>query len=257
MLTSENAKNWATAAAIAVGGFWTLYQWETLFPKTSSEVDISVADIRARTNGRLDVEIMPAPDGVEPTTAENESFYELCAADAQRSVFIRFPVRLRLTLQSNAPVPVRVDVTEFLIATVNESWASIADSKPETLFKAATLGEVNATPLDDQAFIGDLSWTHVEPDGSGALAILGDAYLPFGCWFSGSTLTSAEFAIGLRASIKPVLRDGSFGNEAAERHFYQLCKVNADGGSTCPPGGMSQQADSENNGGSTFNVIGQ
>ncbi len=258
MLTSDDAKNWATAAAIVVGGIWTLYQWNTLFPKTSSEVEISVADIRARTEGRLQVEIVPPPDGEQPMTSDARSFSDLCENDSGARVHIRFPVRLQLALTSNAPVAVRVAVTDFLIAPVSEDWASIADPAPAQLFSATTLGEVRRTPLDQAAFIGGLSWTHVEPDGQGALAVLGDAYFPFGCWFSGSSLTWAEFAIGLRAEIRPVRRDGSQGDEVAERQFFQLCKVNADGGSTCPPRGTAVAAE-ENAApsGSTFKVIAQ
>lgn len=99
MLTGDDAKNRATAAAILAGGSWTRYRWNALFPKTTSGTDVSVA------------------------------------ADPETPVHIRFPVRLQLALTGNAPVAVRVAGTDFRIVPVNEDISPVAAPAPGSTFK--------------------------------------------------------------------------------------------------------------------------
>lgn len=228
---SEDVKNWVTAASIVVGGLWVLYQWNTLFPKTEAEVAVGAATLRTRTGGDVAVTLIPPPEGEYPVTADGRYFHEVCVEGAAEAVRVKLPVRVALTLTSSAPIPVRVEVTEFLLAEVLDPPAALV-AGPAPAFVADSLGPVEAVALSDAAFVGGLGWTHVEPGGSSAVAVLGSVNLPFSCAFGGSSSTPGEFAFGLKAELRAVGRDGSLG-EAAERYFYRLCRVNPDGGSSC------------------------
>ena len=228
---SEDVKNWVSALSIVVGGLWVLYQWNTLFPKTEAEVAVSAASLRTRTGGDVTVTLIPPPEGDYPATPDGRYFHEVCGDGGAASVRVRLPVRVALTLTSSAPIPIRVEVTEFLLAEVVDPPAALV-AGPAPAFVADALGPVEAVALSDAAFVGGLRWTHVEPGGSSAVAVLGSVNLPFSCSFGGSSATPAEFAFGLKTELRAVGRDGSLG-EAAERYFYRLCRVNPDGGSSC------------------------
>ena len=231
MINSEDAKNWVTTAAIIIGGIWTWYEWDTLFPKTESEITISTASLRARTSGNMSVEFIPLPDGVEPTTETGQTFYERCENSEIENVSIQMPVRIGLNLSSNAPIPVRVEVTDFLIAPVFLSEPEISLEEVEYTFTANSFGDVIETPLTKDAFLGGLTWTHVEPNGSGTLAILGEVAIPFSCGYGGSNWTPVEVAIGLRTTIRGVEADEKLTTTHAKRHFFQICGFNLEDGS--------------------------
>lgn len=256
-MKSDDVKNWVTAAAIVVGGGWTLYQWDTLFPKTAAEIEISVADLRARTHGELSVQLAPPPSGEEPTAPDGRTLFEICGSDDGDGATLRFSLRAALAFRSNAPVPVRVDVTDLMIAEIRTNWPEIAETGSDTPFLPTSLGKVRSASLTEDAFIGGLSWTHVEPGGQSAIAVLGDVFLPFDCAYGGSTLTPTEVAIGIKALIRPV--DAATDRDPAERSFFRICKINADGGSTCPVGDGGGDGDGQGGAadGSTFKVIAQ
>ncbi|PHS19328.1 MAG: hypothetical protein COA78_00305 [Blastopirellula sp.] len=205
-----------------------------MFPKTEAEVTISAAALRTRTVGEVSVALIPMPDGEQPVTAEGEYFYDACDKVGVESVQLRIPLRMALNLTSSAPIPVRVEVTEFLLAEILMYSPSLAAETETSIFVPGSLSAVQSVSLTSEAFVGGLRWTHVEPQGKGTLAVLGSVNLPFSCAYGASGLTPAEFAIGLKASVQAVKLDGSLG-EIVERYFYQICLVNADGGSTCPP----------------------
>ena len=231
-IASEDVKNWVTAVSIVVGGLWVLYEWNTLFPKTESEVTISTATLRTRAHGDLAVTFVALPDGELPMTSDGKFFYEACPETEAKSLPVRLPVRAFLNLTSSAPIPVRVEVVDFLVADVVAQTPKIEDGNEAPIFIADALSDVKTTPLASEAFVGGLRWTHVEPQGRSALAVLGTVSLPFSCGFGGSSWTPAEFAIGLTATVQTVGAEGQLG-EAIKRHFFQVCRVLVDGSGTC------------------------
>ncbi len=250
---SGTVKNWVTTASIIIGGGWVLYEWNTLFPKTDAEVTISTADLRARTIGQLSVNFSQLPSGEAPTTASGDYFSDTCAAGDVSSVQLGFPAKILLELKSNAPIPVRVEITDFLLAEILPGVPHVASESAPAIFAENALGAVQSHPLSQDAFISGLNWTNVEPEGQGNLAVLGTAYLSFSCAYGGSSLTPAEYAIGLKVVIQPVARDGTPG-EPIDRYFYQVCRLNADGGSSCKFEDAGQNAKDASGG---FRVFGQ
>lgn len=252
-ISSEDAKNWTTVASIIIGGFWVLFQWNTLFPKTDAEVELGAAEVRARTTGVVNIELVATPDGVEPTTSEGTSFTDACDQSQQDHVSLLTPARMSLQLSSSAPIPVRVEATHFLLAEVLLQEPTISMSNGSPIFVPDSLGEVQSLPLTENAFVGGLRWTNVEPQGQGILAVLGSVNLPFSCGYGASGWTPAEFALGLKVTIQAVGRSGALGGEI-ERYFYQVCKIKADGGSTC----SNRNAETDDGfGRSDFKVIAQ
>ncbi|MDJ0629329.1 MAG: hypothetical protein QNJ44_13805 [Rhodobacter sp.] len=252
-LTSEDVKNWVTSISIIVGGFWVLFQWNVLFPKTAADIEITAADLRTRTSGVLHVALYPALGGVSPSTADGREFYELCAEAGTDSVTLRFPIRMALNLESNAPIPIRVVGQDFLVSEIKEMSATLSDEEGLPAFTPDAFGPVRMTKLEESAFVGGLNWTHVEPDGKATISLMGTVSLPFSCFYGGSGWTPAEYAFGLNVKMSSVSRDGALENEI-ERFFYNICKVNADGGSTCPPPPIGAD---DGRATSTFNVIAQ
>ncbi len=254
-MNSEDIKNWVATASILVGGIWVLYQWNTIFPKTKSEVTISAAALRARTLGDISVTLVPTPDGTAPTTAQGEDFSQACQKEQATRMLIQIPARIVLRFTSNAPIPVRVEVTDLLLMEMAARVPAVMTAGKPPIFIADTLGPVQSAPLPEGAFLGGLRWTHVEPQGSSVLAIVGALNLPFSCGAGGSSWTAAEFAIGLKANVRAIDISGTLG-EIVDRYFYQVCRVNADGGSTCAIA-KAATGDAPTETGSTFKVFGQ
>jgi hypothetical protein len=252
-LTSEDAKNWATVVAIIVGGIWAFFEWQTVFPKTTSDNEISSASLRARTTGSISVSLIPVPSGEQATNSVGQSLYDLCAIEGTLSAQMSIPVRIALVLQSSAPVAVRVQATDFLLSEILQQEPVISDATQPTAFTSNSLGPVTSVPLDPSSFIGELDWTHVEPGGYGSLGIAGTAHLPFSCTYGGSDLTPAEFAFGLKVRVSSVGATGNIG-ESVDRYFFQTCKVNPDGGSTCSPDSTNEAGETSNSG---FRVMAQ
>jgi len=181
-LTSEDAKNWVTSISIIVGGFWVLFQWNVLFPKTAADIEITAAELRTRTSGDLHVALYPALGGVAPSTADGRDSYELCSDEGTDSVTLQFPIRMGLILESNAPIPIRVVAQDFLISEIKEMSATLSDEAAPPAFTPDAFGPVRTTKLEESAFVGGLNWTHVEPDGKATLALMGTVSLPFSCF---------------------------------------------------------------------------
>ncbi len=244
-LKSDEVKNWVTAASIIVGGVWAIYEWNTFWPKTNSEVQISAATLRARTLGDVSVVLSEVPQG------ELGQLGDFCRAEERDSASVKIPLRIVLNLSSNAPIPVRVEITDFLLAELLENWHTPVE-RVDRIFSEDALGELKTFPLSEKAFIGGLNWTTIEPQGRGSLAVVGSAYLPFSCAYGGSYATPGEYAFGVKATIQGV-NDGGTSSEVVDRYFYKVCNVNPDGGSTC-----TQQASEEaSSAASTFKVIAQ
>ena len=81
---------------------------------------------------------------------------------------------------------------------------------------------------------------------------LGSINLPFSCDFGGSNWTPGEFAIGLKANVAALGLDGEPGG-AVDRYFYQVCRVNPDGGNSCSQANEDAESDSAGN----FKVLAQ
>ncbi len=54
---SETISNLVSDGAIVVGGIWVLYQWDTMFPKTSADVQTAAASVRTDVSGTFAVRL--------------------------------------------------------------------------------------------------------------------------------------------------------------------------------------------------------
>lgn len=256
-ISSEDLKNWVTTISIVIGGIWILYEWRTIFPKTQSEISVSAAALRTRTIGEISVSVTQQREGTGVTTADGRTFEEVCMSDSEpNSADIIIPMRILFVLKSISPMPVRVNVTDFVLYEIYDIQP-IIDEEKESVddyeFIANHIGKGRSTPLGPDAFIGGLQWTDVEPGGDGALAILGSVKLPFSCGFGGAPLTPGEFGIGIKAKLASINKDGIIGEEV-DRYFYKVCNINTDGGSNCLSSGDGiDSVDSR----STYRVIAQ
>jgi hypothetical protein len=106
-VTSEDAKNWTTVAAILVGGWWALFEFDVLSLQRNAADAASEATLAPRVNTDLSAEVGFPPDileqGLEDCTGSTGTYRA------------QLPTRMLLTVQSPMEVSVHLRVTDVVI----------------------------------------------------------------------------------------------------------------------------------------------
>lgn len=223
---SEIVKNFVSAAAVIVGGFWVLYQWDTLFPKTSAEVTRAAAGVRSALSGAL--EISMGREG-EPT-----SFDDVCSKGSE-AAHLQMPLVGRLVLESASGAPVLVRLGDLEVSRYQLGWNTVEAGAPEGPATPVAPITIRA-PLPADSVLGGLHWSRIEQGQSIALSFALRVNLPFPCWLSVADHgTHPIFAIGVGTQVQAIdPRNGApIEDSTVRKVFLRSCQVSPNGETNC------------------------
>lgn len=183
---SEIIKNLVSAGAVIVGGLWVLYQWDTLFPKTSADVRSAAASVRTDVSGSFTVHMGLGDDGSPiafraPGASPEQGVTDYCSAAPGTTLIQSSPVFAQLVLRSASAIPVRVRVDRIDVSTTPIGAASMVPaSQPKGSASAAAIMPV-ATIDDDRMFFGGLRENRVEKGQEVQVAMMFTSETPVRC----------------------------------------------------------------------------
>ncbi|MBX7526565.1 hypothetical protein [Qipengyuania vesicularis] len=223
---SEVLKNLVAAAALIVGGGWTLYQWNTIFPKQDADVKQAASTVRTDVSGSF--ELSTGGMGLLEVSDEGESggsngvgnLYFYCSENPRSPLTAKIPFFGTLNLKSASKIPVMaridtIEVSKLAVTKVQFSAQSVTDPSASALPST-----VVATLDDDDVFLGGLRENRVEAGQEIKAAMAFETTIPIGCSpFTNMLLVQAN--ISLRP-IDPV--SGDIG-DSVNKVFVSNCQI--------------------------------
>jgi hypothetical protein len=182
---SEIIKNLVSAAAVITGGWWVLYQWNTIFPKTRADVQSAAAMVRTDVSGEFTVQLGLEDEELEfrdeRSASEPIGLQEYCGDNANASLIQTSSVFGQLQLRSASAIPVRARVERIRVATVPINPGFIApQAEPIGAARARPPIAVAAVDSEDM-FFGGLRENRVERGQEVQVAVMFDVDVPVHC----------------------------------------------------------------------------
>jgi len=233
---SETVQNFVSTAAIIVGGIWVLYQWDTMFPKTRSDVQSAAATVRTDVSGTFSVQLgLDTQDGgqipfhLSGGSSEDSDITAYCLSHPSATITQVTPVYSKLKLQSASAIPVRARIEGIGVSTAPVEAAYYTPSSTA----GAIVSDIPITPLasftDDNMFFGGLRENRVETGQSVEIAMMFNAQIPFSC-AQLERLIIFQADVSLTA-IDPV-KDRNIGPSVAKK-FVSTCQLDPRTGAHC------------------------
>ncbi|MBS7537210.1 hypothetical protein KHC28_26535 [Ancylobacter sonchi] len=236
---SEVVKNVISSIAVVVSGFWILYQWDTIFPKTQADVHLAAATVRTDVSGTLTVTI--GMEGseisfVDPRASdEPRGVQDYCTENSSQVLLYRTPISGQITLKSASAIPVRarIERIRILVAPISEERMAVeASPSPRmTPLKMEEVGDLS----DDQIFLGGLRENRVERGQEIKASFLFDAQVPVRC-------DQLERLMLFQTDIRLVAINPTTGlefGEAVPKVLVTACQLNPRGGPACNVEGIA------------------
>ena len=236
---SEVIKNLASVLALIAAGVWTVVQWDTIFPKTSADVQKAAASVRTDVNGSLTVKMgIGENEGSEfvggPEVPEGQqvgSPAEFCEANPGGTVLKTQPVTGQIAIKSASGIPVSARVENIQI-----DLKKIAEQRLTTFVKPVDAAVRVVAPSsrsiidDDGIFFGALRENRIESGQEVKIAFLFDADIPIPCDQRIGALAVFRSSIVLQA-INPVSNQRVA--DQVRKVFISACQIEVRTGAHC------------------------
>ena len=181
---SEVIKNLVSAAAVVVGGLWVLYQWDTLFPKTSADVRSAASSVRTDVSGTFTVRMGMDDESTpfhSPPGIEAQGVVDFCTQAPDSTLVQTSPVFGQLMLRSASSIPVRARIDRVDVSTAAIPAPSLATSSNAKGSAGAAAIVPVATIDDERIFFGGLRENRVEKGQEVLVAMMFLTEIPVRC----------------------------------------------------------------------------